>query len=89
MKKFGLLLMVAGVVAVALGVYGFITLSSSEFSGEMTDWAIDTFNALGGQSALSASQSFQLGLVRNRVLLTVAGAACFVIGGLLRRKKEA
>ncbi len=89
MKKFGFLLMVVGIVAVALGVYGFITLSSSEFSGEMTDWAIDTFNALGGSSALSTEQSFQLALVRNRVLLTVAGAAGIIIGGLLRRKKEA
>jgi hypothetical protein len=86
MKGFGLLLILFGVVISAFGIYGFITLSSNELPGGYTDWAIDTFNALGGGSALTASQSFQLALVRNRVLLSVAGAAGIVIGAVLRKK---
>ncbi len=89
MKGFGLLLILAGIVVLALGIYGFITLSSNELPGEYTDWAIDTFNAFGGGSTLTASQSFQLALVRNRVLLTVIGAAGIVIGAVLRKKSAA
>ncbi len=89
MKKIGLLLMVAGIAAVALGVYGFITLSSSQFSGEMADWAIDTFNMLGGQNVLTPSQSFTLSIARNRVLLTIAGVACIAAGVMLCKRKEA
>ncbi len=89
MKGLGLLLIVAGIAVLALGIYGFISLESNELPGEMTDWAIDTFNAMGGGSTLTAGQSFQLGLVRNRVLLTVVGAAGIVIGAILRKRREA
>lgn len=89
MKGFGLLLVLAGAVVLGMGVYGFITLSSNDLPGKLTDWAIDTFNNLGGGGALTAGQSFQLELVRNRVLLTVAGAAGIIIGAFLGKRRAA
>ncbi len=89
MKGLGLVLILAGLVVLAMGIYGFMKLNSSEFSGELADWAIDTFNALGGRSALAADQSLQLGLVRNRILLTATGAACIILGVVLRKKQSA
>ncbi len=89
MRRIGLFLILAGIVVLGLGIYGFIELLSNELPGELTDWAIDTFNALGGGNALTTGQSFQLSLVRNRVLLTVTGAAGIVIGALLRKKSAA
>lgn len=89
MKGLGTLLIVAGIVAVCFSIYGFIEMNNSGFSASLTDQAIDVFNALGGGSALTSGQSFQLFVVRNRVVLGVAGIALAAIGGLLRKKRTA
>lgn len=86
MRGFGSLLVVAGVVSLALGGYGFLSLSNAGVSGDVADWAISAFNSLGIAGSLSDTQSFTLFLVQNRVLLSIAGAAGVVLGGLLRRK---
>ncbi len=89
MKGFGIILILAGVLALAAGLYGFYEVLSHDLPGGLTDWAIDTFNASGLSSALTAGQSIQVGLVRSRVPLAAAGVILILIGTILFKRNAA
>ena len=83
MKSFGMLLALAGIVALISGVYGFVELNNAGVRGDQFDAAIGFASQFGAASALSASQLIRLWVIQNRTLLAFAGAIVAILGFVL------
>ncbi len=82
-RDFGTLLIVAGIVVLVLGIYGLIIISDiHHFAGRAYDSARE-YITWGGN--LSGGLNFDLFVTENRFLLTIGGAACLIVGVLLRK----
>ena len=72
MKKFGLVLLILGLVAVGFGIYGFIKVGSD---GQLFDLILKGAKELGAN--VSGVDVFAMS---NRVVLTVAGGIAALAG---------
>ena len=79
MKKFGLVLLILGLVAVGFGIYGFIKVGSD---GQLFDLIIKGAKELGAN--VSGVDVFAMS---NRVVLTVAGGIAALAGGVMAFRK--
>ena len=79
MKKFGLVLLILGLVAVGFGIYGFIKVGSD---GQLFDLILKGAKELGAN--VSGVDVFAMS---NRVVLTVAGGVAALAGGVMAFKK--
>ena len=79
MKKFGLVLLILGLVAVGFGIYGFIKVGSD---GQLFDLIIKGAKELGAN--VSGVDVFAMS---NRVVLTVAGGVAALAGGVMAFRK--
>jgi len=79
MKKFGLVLLILGLVAVGFGIYGFIKVGSD---GQLFDLILKGAKELGAN--VSGVDVFAMS---NRVVLTVAGGVAALAGGVMAFRK--
>ncbi len=79
MKKFGLVLLILGLVAVGFGIYGFIKVGSD---GQLFDLILKGAKELGAN--VSGVDVFAMS---NRVVLTVAGGIAALAGGVMAFRK--
>ena len=79
MKKFGLVLLILGLVAVGFGIYGFIKVGSD---GQLFDLILKGAKDLGAN--VSGVDVFAMS---NRVVLTVAGGVAALAGGVMAFRK--
>ena len=79
MKKFGLVLLILGLVAVGFGIYGFIKVGSD---GQLFDLIIKGAKELGAN--VSGVDVFAMS---NRVVLTIAGGIAALAGGVMAFRK--
>ena len=79
MKKFGLVFLILGLVAVGFGIYGFIKVGSD---GQLFDLILKGAKELGAN--VSGVDVFAMS---NRVVLTVAGGVAALAGGVMAFKK--
>ena len=79
MKKFGLVLLILGLVAVGFGIYGFIKVGSD---GQLFDLLIKGAQELGAK--VSGLDAFAM---INRTWLTIAGGVAALAGGVMAFKK--
>ena len=79
MKKFGLVLLILGLVAVGFGIYGFIKVGSD---GQLFDLILKGAKELGAN--VSGVDVFAMS---NRVVLTIAGGVAALAGGVMAFKK--
>ena len=79
MKKFGLVLLFLGLVAVGFGIYGFIKVGSD---GQLFDLILKGAKELGAN--VSGVDVFAMS---NRVVLTVAGGVAALAGGVMAFRK--
>jgi hypothetical protein len=79
MKKFGLVLLILGLVAVGFGIYGFIKVGSD---GQLFDLLIKGAKELGAK--VSGLDAFAM---INRTWLTIAGGVAALAGGVMAFKK--
>ena len=80
MKKFGLVLLILGLVAVGFGIYGFIKVGSD---GQLFDLILKGAKELGAN--VSGVDVFAM---TNRVVLTVAGGIAALAGGVMAFRKS-
>jgi hypothetical protein len=80
MKKFGLVLLILGLVAVGFGIYGFIKVGSD---GQLFDLLVKGAKELGAK--ISGLESFAM---INRVWLTIAGGVAALAGGVMAFRKS-
>ena len=79
MKKFGLVLLILGLVAAGFGIYGFIKVGSD---GQLFDLLIKGAKELGAK--VSGLDAFAM---INRTWLTIAGGVAALAGGVMAFKK--
>ena len=79
MKKFGLVLLILGLVAVGFGIYGFIKVGSD---GQLFDLILKGAKELGAN--VSGVDVFAMS---NRVVLTIAGGIAALAGGVMAFRK--
>ncbi len=79
MKKIGALFLIAGVVALGFGIYGFIKVGSD---GQLFDLIVKGAKELGAN--VSGLDVFAM---TNRVWLTIAGGVAALAGGVMTFKK--
>ena len=79
MKKFGLVLLILGLVAVGFGIYGFIKVGSD---GQLFDLILKGAKELGAN--VSGVDVFAMS---NRVVLTIAGGVAALAGGVMAFRK--
>ena len=79
MKKFGLVLLILGLVAVGFGIYGFIKVGSD---GQLFDLLIKGAKEFGAK--VSGLDAFAM---INRIWLTIAGGVAALAGGVMTFKK--
>lgn len=79
----GLLLLVAGLLVLAGGVYGFVTAFPSAIPVWMKDWLAAVSSGAVPDIQLTGAQSFALLLHDHYILLTVLGGAASIAGILL------
>ena len=79
MKKIGALFLIAGVVALGFGIYGFIKVGSD---GQLFDLIVKGAKELGAN--VSGPDAFAM---TNRVWLTIAGGVAALAGGVMTFKK--
>ena len=79
MKKFGLVLLILGLVAFGFGIYGFIKVGSD---GQLFDLILKGAKELGAN--VSGVDVFAMS---NRVVLTVAGGVAALAGGVMAFRK--
>ena len=79
MKKFGLVLLILGLVAVGFGIYGFIKVGSD---GQLFDLILKGAKELGAN--VSGVDVFAMS---NRVVLTIAGGIAALAGGVMALRK--
>lgn len=79
MKKIGTLFLIAGVVALGFGIYGFIKVGSD---GQLFDLIVKGAKELGAN--VSGLDAFAM---TNRVWLTIAGGVAALAGGVMTFKK--
>ena len=79
MKKFGLVLLILGLVAVGFGIYGFIKVGSD---GQLFDLIIKGAKELGAN--VSGVDVFAMS---NRVVLTIAGGIAALAGSVMAFRK--
>ena len=80
MKKLGVVLLIVGLVAAGLGIYGFIKVGSD---AELFDLLIKGAKEIGVK--ISGIEAFAM---TNRIWLTIAGGIAAVVGGAMAFKKE-
>ena len=79
MEKIGALFLIAGVVALGFGIYGFIKVGSD---GQLFDLIVKGAKELGAN--VSGLDAFAM---TNRVWLTIAGGVAALAGGVMTFKK--
>ena len=79
MKKLGVVLLIVGLVAAGLGIYGFIKVGSD---GQLFDLIIKGAKELGAN--VSGVDVFAMS---NRVVLTIAGGIAALAGGVMAFRK--
>ena len=79
MKKFGLVLLILGLVAVGFGIYGFIKVGSD---GQLFDLILKGAKELGAN--VSGVDVFAMS---NRVVLTIAGGIAALAGSVMAFRK--
>ena len=80
MKKIGVLFLLAGLVALGFGIYGFIKVGSD---GQLFDLIVKGAKELGAN--VSGLDSFAM---INRVWLTIAGGVAALAGAVMMCRKE-
>lgn len=80
MKKIGVLFLLAGLVALGFGIYGFVKVGSD---GQLFDLIVSGAKELGAK--VSGVEAFAM---TNRVWLTIAGGVATLAGAVMAFKKE-
>ena len=80
MKKIGGLFLLAGLVALGFGIYGFVKVGSD---GQLFDLIVSGAKELGAK--VSGVEAFAM---TNRVWLTIAGGVATLAGAVMAFKKK-
>jgi len=80
------LLIILGIIAIAGGAFGYITMNNAGVAAGVFDFASDLAGQLGLTSSLTFEQQARLFLVDNRTILVIAGAVLLLVGLAVRKR---